>query len=203
MRRSVGIVIVLFVVAGVFAWGTAVWASHRATLHSATTMPAGLSRLGTPATLLDVLPPTIPAAKLGSGGIDPSSVRLIQAGTAGSFWVALDAGGDVCLIVSTGPGPTESGAGCVTPSVFEAHGLAYRLTSKGGALAEAYLLPDTVFTGSEASTTVRGNLLDDDGTVSFYDNLLLLNPAATKAQRAAVQSQLGALFAVDVLPPVG
>jgi hypothetical protein len=199
MRRSVAIVFVLFVAAAVFAGGTAVWASNRAGPLSASAKPAGLNQLGETATVLDVLPPGVSVSKLGNGGVDPASVRFIQAGTAGAYWVALDAGGNVCLIVTVG---SASGAGCVTPSAFEAHGLAYRLTSKAGPVAEGYLFPDTVFTGSKASNIVLANVVDAEATISYHDNLLLLNPRASKAQRQALESQLEGWFALDVLPPV-
>lgn len=201
MGRSAGVVIVVFVAVSVMAGGIAVWGSNGAGARSASTRPAGLNRLGATATVLDELPPTISAAKIVAGGVDPASVHFIQAGTAGSYWVGLDARGDVCLIVATGRGSTVSGAACVTPSVFEAHGLAYRLTSKGRPVAEAYLFPDTVFTGTKASNKVLANVIDADATISYYDNLLLLNPTATAAQRAAFASQLDGWFALDVLTP--
>ena len=203
MNRSVRIVIVMLVTAGVFVGGAAVWASNRAGAQSTSTKPTGLNQLGRTATVLDVLPPGISATKLGNGGIDLASVRFVQAGTAGAYWIGADAQGDVCLIVATEPASNLSGAGCVTPSVFEAHGLAYRLTSKGHPVAEGYLLPDTVFTGTNASNEVLASVLDDAATISYHDNLLLLNPAATKAQRAAVESHLKGWFALDVLPPIG
>jgi hypothetical protein len=115
--------------------------------------------------------------------------------------VGLDGHGDICLIVAIGPGSAVSGAGCVTPSVFEAHGLAYRLTSKGHPVAEGYLFPDTVFTGTKASNKVLSNVIDAEATISYYDDLLLLNPAATAAQRDTLASQLDGWFALDLLAP--
>jgi hypothetical protein len=193
-------VLVAVVAVGFIAGGIAVWGPNGAGA-TATAKPPGLALLGGTATVLDALPPAVDAAKIG-GGVNPASVRFIQAGTAGAYWAGLDARGDVCLIVATDADARVSGAACVAQSVFSAHGLGYRLVSKGHPVAEAYLFPDTVFTGSATSNTILGNVIDAQATVSYYGDLLLINPAATKAQRDAIALQLDGWFDLGVLPPV-
>lgn len=169
-------------------------ASHRTSAGAkADTVFSGVGLLDTAQTAADPLPPAAGQDKIGAGGLLPSSVRMIQSGTAGAVWVGVDHGGHLCLIASTPTSPATFGSACTTQAQFTSRALSVRVGDAGGAI-EAYLYPD------EHTKELSSMAIDQDATISVYSDLILLNPAATADQRAAFAKASADVFDLGILP---
>jgi hypothetical protein len=108
--------------------------------------PLVISELATERDGFDALPSKLPVDEIGEGGLDTSSARLLATDSGRRFWAALDATGDVCLIVALGDKGETIAATCGSPDAVAAEGLLLGFQGSGGTGAQAsvaYLLPDS------------------------------------------------------------
>lgn len=166
---------------------------HRASTGAkADTVFSGVQILETTQTVADRLPPAAGADEIGAGGLLPSSIRMIQSGTAGAVWVGIDREGRLCLIASAPTSPAMFGSACATADQFERRALSLRVGGAGGAI-EAYLYPD------EYAKKLASVALDQEATISVYADLILLNPAAPADQRAAFAKAAADVYDLGIL----
>ncbi|WP_348788581.1 hypothetical protein [Leifsonia sp. NPDC080035] len=188
---TIGIAAVLAIAAGAVGIAATAQAGStpQATASAAATYDLGV--LGSAATAADALPSGFDPASAVQGGLDRASIRLLQSGTAGTFWAALDARGRLCLIAAIGPASAVHGAACTTADRFHEHALTLRVAS-GGAAAEAHLVPDAV------SVKVLRAVLPEAATISGYGNLVLVAPGASAASRAALTRATAPVYDLGV-----
>lgn len=116
---------------------------------------------GQPQQPADRLPTSIPLEDWGKGGLNGDSSRLLGSEGTRNYWAALDASGQICVIVSLGDSGQTVGGACNYGSVVASGGLELGLQGVDGRTFVTYLLPAGTETGSlrEDWTVVSGNIV--------------------------------------------
>lgn len=195
----IGIIgVVALLAAGGIGVGVAATAQAGSTPRTAESAAStyDLGVLGGAATSADALPDGFDTAGVGDGGVNRGTARLLQSGTGGTYWAALDARGRLCLLGAVGPADSVHGSACTTADRFRSHALTLRVAGKGAA-AEAYLVPDAV------SAKVMEAALPEGATVSGYGNLLLVAPGASPAARASLTHATAGVYDLGVPASAG
>jgi hypothetical protein len=178
MNRNIAVAggalaVVIAVAGGSVIWGAAGAAVARdAALSTAHVLAQNQAKA-------DRLPPAFPADLHGTGGIDPSTSRLlgVQAGTR--YWIALDRSSNVCVLAQSVIRAVETAASCSTAGELEARGGSLRVDA-GAWKLEAFLLPDSVDASSLKApwTRVADNLVTYTGAGSLGSIELKRDPGA-------------------------
>jgi hypothetical protein len=150
--------VVVAITGGSMLWGAAGAAFGREAAISAASV------LGGNQARADRLPPSFPADLHGTGGIDPSSTRLlgVQAGTR--YWIALDRSSNVCIVAQSVSSADLTAASCSAAGDLEARGASLRVDA-GEWRLEAFLVPDSVDASSVRApwSRVADNLMTYTG----------------------------------------
>jgi hypothetical protein len=168
--------VVVAILGGSLIWGAAGAAFGRdAAISTAQVLGGSQARA-------DRLPPGFPAELHGTGGIDPSTTRLlgVQAGTR--YWIALDRSSNVCVVAQSLSSAELTAASCSSAGDLEARGASLRVEA-GTWRLEAFLVPDSVDASSLPApwSRVADNLVTYAGTGALGSIELKRDPGAPGA----------------------
>lgn len=133
---------------------------------------------------LDRFPSDVQYGELGVTGIDPLSTRKLASDAGGSYWIALDLSGAICIVVGLEGAGDVYAAGCAEPEVFRARGVGIQAYNES-TVVEGYLVPDEVFVDLPS------------GFSRVTENLVVADPTA-KRENAGVQAS--EKFSLALLP---
>jgi hypothetical protein len=141
--------------------------------------PAVVGELGEARVAADALPASLPVADVGAGGLVSSSARLLGSDETRTFWVARDAAGDLCLVVSLDDATQLVATACGRPAGVQRHRLVHGFQA-GGSDSVANQLPAAArHSGIRAPWSVVG------------DNIVVADTAAVGASGTAVPLEGG------------
>ena len=100
-----------------------------------------VDELAQPRQQVDALPVLLKPSDVGIGGLVAASARSLATDQGRQFWVAQDAVGDLCLVVSFGKQPLVA-ATCARPDAVQRQGLELGFQDGSKAATVAYLLPE-------------------------------------------------------------
>ncbi|GAA5037597.1 hypothetical protein ACFQRL_14270 [Microbacterium fluvii] len=128
------------------------------------------------------LPGNLDPAMLDGGEVDPSTLQSFASSEAAEFHTALNRDGELCLVASVGGKDWAVATSCSTPQQFNEDGIGIRLETPTIAF-ESYLIPDAV--------AGKIDFADVDGITTMVNgNLVVVDSAATEAERAAMSDEL-------------
>jgi hypothetical protein len=170
------LLVVLAICAGSLLWGAAGAAFGRdAAISTAQVLGGGQARA-------DRLPPGFPADQHGDGGIDAGSSRLLGVQNGTSYWIALDARSNVCVLAQPTGRSDVIAAACSDAGELETSGTSLRVDA-GTWRLEAFLVPDSIDATSLSGgwTAVADNLVTYSGPGSSGSVQLERDPGSPGA----------------------